>query len=85
MKRLLAFTGCFLIMCIIVSGYTGKNVSGAENGMIQPESQQSESSAENTEGYVISVFAGRVAMFRKSDEKVVLSSDTLVRDLPEKL
>lgn len=83
MKKILAVTGTFLIACIIISSYAGKNVSGAGDGEIIADNNVNEISQTAQDGYIISEFSGRVALYRESDGKILFSTDTLVKDLPK--
>ncbi len=84
MKKLLAITGCILISCIIISYYAGGTSPEAmENkGFLFSDTPSVQNTQPTNDGYIVSVFAGRVALYRKSDEKVLFTTDTLVRDLP---
>lgn len=82
MKKLLAITGAILISSIIITSFINPTTPGAvkDGESAQQNSQQSDSYAQ---GYIVSEFAGRIALYRIRDNKVLFSTDTLVSDLPK--
>ncbi len=82
MKKLIAVTGVLLISSIIITSYlTPSDYEAAQMKNHQEENVQS--AQELNTGYIVSVFSGRIALYRKRDKKVLFSTDTLVSDLPE--
>lgn len=82
MKKIIAATGIILISCMLISSYVSagspKNISSGstitEEVPITSEPVKS--------GYIVSVFAGKIAIYRESDKQAIFTTDCLVQDLP---
>ncbi len=82
MKKMIAITGCILISFILISSYAGAEGTGNITGSTITE-EVSIASEPPKSGYIVSVFAGKVAIFRESDKQVLFTTDNLACDLPE--
>ncbi len=82
MKKLLAVTGCVLISVIIISSYASAHPSGGKTDTGEGSPLElTEYNQKN--GYIVSIFAGKVAIFRESDEQVLFTTNTFADDLPK--
>ncbi len=80
MKKLIAVTGILLISSIFITSYL--TPSDYEAAQSQQQDADVRTEQELNSGYIVSVFSGRVALYRKRDKKVLFTTDSLVSDLP---
>lgn len=81
MKKIIAVTGFILISLIVISSYaSAENAKPVIGSTVTEEVPIASAPPEN--GYIVSVFAGKVAIYRESDNQVIFTTDNLVSDLP---
>ena len=82
MKKMIAITGLILISLFVISTYaSAENAKPVIGSSIKEETPIASAPPEN--GYIVSVFAGKVAIYRESDKQVIFTTDNLVSDLPQ--
>lgn len=89
MKKLVTVTGCFLFMCIIITSVilpsmpktmAKDNIEADTQSVVQSES---ETSKDESDGYIISEYNGKIAVFKKSSSEPLYVSDVYVSSLPQ--
>ncbi len=86
LKKLMLFTGTFLILCLFITNVVLPTLpkAKADNGeQSQNNSEFQQKQDSGTEiAYILSVFDGRVAVFKADGQQPLFTTDTRVSDLP---
>ena len=87
MKYLIGFTGCFLVLCLLVTAsFSSSDRAGAEQtpiGSIGTDENSFVLSQNKNNRYILGVYEGKVAAFDSGSAVPIYVSSRRISDLPE--